>query len=174
MSKYASLDARTELEQIIAEDFKAAFEKRGFTVKHNGGLTHAPAGVPDIEMFDSNYHFNIEVTKRVGSQQDGEFNSIRDHLNTVKNNNNQKNVYCIFISPSTSQRMIDSIKDHNRQRVIEGKPDMKILPLSFEILKLYLERLAKSEADLYPISSLIDLFLNFNNFVDNLRIKKLL
>ena len=80
-------------------------------------------------------------------------------------------VYCIFISPSTSQRMIDSIKDHNRQRVIEGKPDMKILPLSFETLELYLERLAKSEADLYPISSLIDLFLNFNNFVDDLRIK---
>ena len=174
MSKYASLDARTELEQTVAEDFKAAFEKRGFTVKHNGGVTHAPAGVPDIEMFDANFNFNIEVTKRVGAQQDGEFNSIRDHLNSFKNNNTQKNVYCIFISPNTSQRMIDSIKDHNRQRVIEGNPDLKILPLSFETLELYLERLAKSEADLYPISSLINLFSNFNSFVDDLRIKKLL
>jgi aspartate/glutamate racemase len=94
-------------------------------------------------MFDANYHFNIEVTKRVGAQQDGEFNSIRDHLNTFKNNNTQKNVYCIFISPNTSQRMIDSIKDHNRQRVIEGNPDLKILPLSFETLELVFRALSK-------------------------------
>ena len=174
MSKYDSLDERNEIEQQITQDLKSAFEKRGFTVRHNGGVSHAPAGTPDIEMFNGSLHFLVEVTKRVGAQQDAEYNSIRDHLNTTKNNNARKNVYCVFVSPKTSHRMIDSIKDHNRQRESERKSDMKILPLSFESLELYLERLATSEAVLYPVDSFVSVFTKFNNFIDDLRVKKIL
>lgn len=45
MSKYDELDARKELEQETTKDLKIAFEKRGFTVKHNGTANgHAMGG----------------------------------------------------------------------------------------------------------------------------------
>lgn len=175
MSKYDNLDARKELEQRICQDIKIAFKKRGFEVRHNGtGETHAPAGLPDIEVWNDKYHLTFEVTKSKGAQQDRELNSIRDHLNTVKNQNPSKECYCVFVSPETSQRMLDGIKDHNRQRDAEGKKDLKILPLSFSTLEMYLTKLSGSHADLYPVKNFIEVFGHYNEFVDDLRIKKLL
>jgi len=175
MSRYDNLDARTELEQVIFQYIKNAFEKRGFQVKHNGtSESHAPAGLPDIELWNDRYHITFEITKTKGAQQDRELNSIRDHLNKIKNQSPPKECYCVFVSPETSQRMLDGIKDHNRQRDAEGKRDLKILPLSFSTLELYLTQLIESEASLYPIENLIDVFKEYNEFIDDLRIKKLL
>jgi len=175
MSKYDELDARTELEQTIAQDLKAAFKKRGFQIKHNGTTTSsAPGGVPDIEVWDSNTTITFEVTKRKGAQQDSELNSIRDHLQRTKANNPNKQCFCVFVSPETAYRMIEGIRDYNRQRASEGKADLKILPLCFDTLELYLNRLIESDAALYPVSDFLKVFEHFNDFVDDLRIKKLI
>ena len=115
MSKYNNLDARIELEQTIFQDIKNAFEKRGFQVRHNGTSgSHAPAGLPDIEIWNDKYHINVEVTKSKGAQQDRELNSISDHLNQIKNQFPNKKCYCIFVSPETPKRMLDGIKAYNR------------------------------------------------------------
>ncbi|MBD1224030.1 N-6 DNA methylase [Virgibacillus halodenitrificans] len=174
MSKYLSLDPRVELEQILTIDLKNAFEKRGFEVLHNGGASHAPAGRSDIELFSTSVHISVEAAKRFGAQQDGEFNSIKEHLQEIKIKHSEKDCYCIFVTPSTSKRMIDSIRDFNRQRAQEGKTDMKILPLNFEIMEYYLTKLAESEKELYPIDDLMKVFELHNDYVDDLRIKKLI
>ncbi|MGG2059668.1 N-6 DNA methylase [Priestia megaterium] len=174
MSKYVVLDARLELEQEISLDLKSAFEKRGYEVKHNGDVSHAPPGYSDIELFNSSLHINVEVAKRYGAQQDGEYNSIKEHLQKVKEANSHKNCFCIFVTPETSKRMIDSIRDFNRQRTQEGKFDMKILPINFETLELYLQRLSESDSTLYPLEDLIKIFAFHNEFVDDLRVRKLI
>lgn len=175
MSKYDDLDARTELEQTIAADLSAGLGKRGFQVRHNGTDTsHAPSGKPDIVARNGNVIFTFETTKSKGAAQDRELNSIRDHLNEVKAANAGKRCFCIFIAPETSRRMLDGVSDHNNQRASEELPDMRILPLCFETLELYLTRLIESEADLYPVADFLRLFSHHAQFVDDLRIKKLL
>lgn len=175
MSKYNNLDARIELEQTIFQDIKNAFEKRGFQVRHNGTSgSHAPAGLPDIEIWNDKYHINVEVTKSKGAQQDRELNSISDHLNQIKNQFPNKKCYCIFVSPETPKRMLDGIKAYNRLKDAEEQQDLKILPLAFDTFEIYLTKLIESVADLYPITDLIGIFNEYNEFIDDLRIKKLL
>lgn len=175
MSKYDHLDARHHLEQTIAADLKTALEKRGFTVIHNGSDgSHAPAGEPDIVVSNRQVVITIEATKSKGAAQDRELNSIRDHLNQAKENSGNKRCYCVFASPETSARMIDGIRDHNIQRANESKADLKILPLCFESLELWTTRLKESEAELYPVSNFLELFKRHTEFIDDLRIRKLL
>ena len=42
----------------------------------------------------------------------------------MKSANKGKKCYCVFVSPETSQRMIDGIRDHNQQRASEKKDDL--------------------------------------------------
>ena len=175
MSKYDYLDARTELEQIITKDLQDALSKRGFTVVHHGTEeSHAPGGHPDIEFFNAKYAFTVEVTKLKKSSQDREFQSIRDHLNGLKERNSSKQCFCLFVSPETSQRTIDSFKDYNQQRQSERKKDLKLVPLNFETLELWLTKLRESESALYPIDHFVKLFDQHNEFIDDLRVRKLL
>src|SRR5205823_6078543 len=123
-------------------------EKRKFAVTHNGqGSSHAPAGVPDVVAVNRHTVITFESTKSRGAAQDRELNSIREHLNGVKEQNPNKKCFCVFLSEETSERMLDGIRDHNQQRAAEGKPDLKILPLSFDALELWVDRLRESEAD---------------------------
>lgn len=175
MSKYESLDARTGLEQTIAVDLRDGLEKRGFQVTHSGTRdSHAIAGKPDIEVKNSTYLITFEVTTCKGAAQDREFQSIRDHLKEVKEHNQNKKCFCVFVSPITSTRTLDSIRDHNQQRVTENRADMRILPLSFENLELWITRLKQSVADLFPISDFLKLFEQHSEFIDDLRVRKLL
>lgn len=175
MSKYDSLDARIELEQSITADLKAALEKRGFTVTHNGTKdSHAAGGKPDIELSNRTYVITLEATKSKSSSQDREFQSIRDHLNEVKAQNPKKKCFCVFVSPVTSARTLDSIRDHNQQRANEGKADMRIMPLAFDALELWATRLKESVADLYPVSDFLRVFEQHAEFIDDLRVRKLL
>lgn len=175
MSKYDSLDARTELEQIITADLRDALEKRGFTVVHNGTKdSHAPGGKPDIIVSNRKYTITFEPTKSKGSSQDREFQPIRDHLNDVKAQNQNKKCFCVFASPTTSARTLDSIRDHNQQRANEGKADMRIMPLAYDTLELWVTRLKESEADLYPLKDFLRVFEQHTEFIDDLRIRKLL
>ena len=85
MTKYDGLNAYTELEQAVAQDLSVAFSKRGFTIKHNGTTDKpAKARIPDIEMWNTNLHINVEVTKTTRSSADREMLAIADHLVTSK------------------------------------------------------------------------------------------
>lgn len=175
MSKYDALDARTQLEQTITADLKLALEKRRVMVVHNGTPeSHAPPGLPDIEASNQQAVLTFEVTKSKGAAQDRELNSIRDHLNQIKSDNPSKHCHCVFVSPETSSRMLDGIRDHNQQRASEGRPDLRILPLCFDTLELWVMRLRESEADLYPLADFLNLFQYHTEFIDDLRIHKLL
>lgn len=175
MSKYDSLDARTELEQTITADLKAALEKRGFTVKHNGTKdSHTSGGKPDIEVSNRTSVITFEVTKSKSSAQDREFQSIRDHLNGVKTQNQKKKCFCVFVSPVTSARTLDSIRDYNQQRVNERKADTRIMPLAFDALELWTTRLKESVADLCPVSDFLKIFEQHTEFIDDLRVRKLI
>ncbi len=175
MSKYDELDAYTELEQSVAEDLDRALAKRGFTVTHNGtSETHAPGGRPDIIAESEELVLLFEVTKRKKSQQDDEFQRIRDHLVKTKERSGGRHCFCVFSSPETAMRTIDSIRDFNLQRDAEGAEDMKILPLVFETLELWCEKLTASEKDLYPIPNLLKVFQRYDEYADDLRVRKLL
>lgn len=175
MSKYDLLDARTELEQNITVDLTASLNKRGFSVIHNGTKnSHAPGGKADIEASNKSYVITFEVTKSKGSSQDREFQSIRDHLIDVKKQNPKKKCFCVFVSPTTSARTLDSIRDQNQQRANEGKMDMRIAPLAFDALELWVTRLKESVKDLYPVNEFMKIFEQHREFIDDMRIRKLL
>lgn len=173
MSKYDSLDARNELEQIITTDLNNAFQKRGLTAEHQGETgSHAPAGAPDIIIANGTLRITVECTKSKGAAQDREFNSIRDHLQQIKNDDPSKNCFCIFTSPETSQRMLDSIKEHNLIR--KDDPDLKIFPICFNSLELILKKFSEAVPDLYPVDKFTAIFNQHTEFIDDQRIKKLL
>jgi type I restriction-modification system DNA methylase subunit len=175
MTKYDNLDARTELEQVITADFVKALTKRGFMVTHNGSKTNcAPGGLTDIQAISEKIIINIEVTKLKKSSQDREFQSIRDHLMNTKTEKQKHKCFCLFIAPETSQRTIDSIKDHNNQREKEGKPDMRILPMDFMTCEILTKKLIEAEASVYSIDSFIYCFKQHQSFIDDLRIRKLI
>lgn len=171
MRDYSVLDARTELEQYLTIDLKLAFEKFNFEVIHNGGDSHAPGGVADIEMFNEEFHFNIEVTKLKKSNADREFPAIRDHL-LKTSENSEKKCFCIYISPETPIRLIDNIKEFNNNR--RDINDIKILPLSFENTNIVLSKFSENAIDVFPFNNLINVFNRFYDFDDDQRIKKVL
>ncbi len=175
MTKYDNLDARTELEQTIAVDFSKALKKRDYDVKHNGSKNNsAPGGITDIQAGSNNIIINIEVTKLKKSSQDREFQSIRDHLIKTKEENQKHKCFCLFISPETSQRTIDSIKDYNNQRERDGKLDMRIMPLDFFTCEILTKKLTESEASVYDFNNFIKCFSEHKSFIDDLRIRKLI
>ena len=147
MSKYDDLNPHDELEGALAADFASAADKRGFSTLHNATTAgHAPAGLPDITSAGPQVFLTIEATQSKGAAQDRELNSIRDHLYEAKNAHPTNACHCLFVSPHTSKRMLDGIRDHNQQRSAEGTADLKILPLSFETFELWTQRLRESEA----------------------------
>ena len=173
MTKYSNLDARKELEQAISEDLKQAFEKRGFTVKHNGTRdTHAPAGKPDIEIWNDAIHFNVEVTKSAKSSQDREWQSIKDHFEETKRSHTTKKCFVWFYSPETYYRTLNSIKDWNFAHKTEA--DQKFMPLSFSNLELLTKKLTESPKEQYTETEIIGLFENFVQFIDDENILRLL
>ena len=172
MTKYDNLDARRELEQEVTKDLKSCFEKRGFEVKHNGTPeSHAPAGKPDIEIFNNRIHINVEVTKTKKSNADREFLSIKDHLTNTKNENSQKKCFIFYVSPETHYRMINAIKDNNILN--ENKEDMKIIPICFKTFELFIEKLKISHKEQNPIEKILSLFNRYIEFVDDERILRI-
>ena len=175
MSDYISLNPHTQLEQVIAYDLQTALEKRGFSVFHNGASnSHAPGGKPDIVVFNKDYVLIVEVTKSKSAAQDREFQSIRSHLKKVKVENPEKQCFCVFVSPKTSNRTFDSIYDHNQQRDSEGKKDMKIIPLSFNSFEVWVTRLIENAGDQYPVMDFIKIAEQHNKFIDDFSVFKIL
>jgi len=172
MSKYDPLDARLELEQTITKDLKSALKKRGFKVKHNGTSTsHAPGGVPDIEMWDENYHINFEATKRKKSSAEGEFIAMKTHLEEAKRDNPTKKCFVIYVSPETHYRMINTIRDYDISK--KDTKDMKIMPICFSTFEMLMDKLIKSPKELYEKGELVSLFASYKDFINDERILKI-
>lgn len=175
MSRYIFLNSHTQLEQTITDDLKSALEKRGFTLIHNGASdSHAPGGKPDIVAFDEVHVLTFEITKSKSAGQDREFHPIRSHLKDIKAQNPEKQCFCIFVSPKTSERTLESIHDHNYQRASEGKTDMKILPLAFNAFELWVIRLKENPGHNYPVKDFISIFEKYPEFTDDSHIFRLL
>lgn len=166
MTKYDSLDPRTELEQAITEDLKRALEKRGLNVQHNGTAEHNALGnVPDIIVYNDSVHINVEVTKTVKSGQDGEWQSIKDHFEESKKTFHTKKCYLWFISPETYYRTTNSIKDWNFAH--KDEKDQKFLAICFPTFELLMKKLTEATKEQYTSSQLLGLFDNFVQFIDD-------
>jgi len=170
---YRQLNPKTELEQTITRVLKAALSKRGFEVKHNGTeITNAPGGVPDIEIWDDNYHINIEATQTVKASADREYLAIKDHLEAVKSKNPNKKCYVWYISPETHYRMANAIREYDLSN--RDKEDMKIMPLCFPNFELLTDKLIHTIKDEYSKDDIIRLFSDYLSFVDDERVMKVL
>ena len=100
VSRYDQLDARTQLEQVIATELDRALKKRGFTIEHQGTETNnAPGLSPDIIAENDTVRFNVEVTKTTKASSDREYPAIKDHLEKAKQDRPRKKCFVIFISP---------------------------------------------------------------------------
>lgn len=173
MSKYDNLDARVSLEQEITDDLKRALEKRGFEVRHNGTHTsHAPRDRPDMEVWNSIYHINVEVTKTVKAGSDREFLSIKDHLDKIKEQYPRKRCFVLYISPETHYRMLNAMREHNVTR--HEEKDMKMFPMSFFVFETLIEKLKGSPKEQYTAEQLMSLFDNYLDFVSDEKIAILL
>jgi len=172
MSKYDNLNPRTELEQVITNDLKRALEKRDFQVKHNGTpISHATGNKPDIEIWDDEYFICVEVTKRNKSAQDGEYQSIKDHLVQAQKSSKKK-CFCVFISPETYHRTFSSIRDSNR--INSKRKDLKILPLSFAAFELFITKLIERPKNFYPKHEILQLFSRTEEYIDDEAVLRLL
>lgn len=173
MTKYDSLDARRELEQIITEDLRRALKKRGFSVQHSGTRTQpAPAGKPDIVVFDQGTHINVEVTKTTKSSADREFLSIKDHLQKSKRLDSKKKCFAIYVSPETHYRMMNACRDFSILN--EDKKDLKMMPICFENFELFVTKLIQTHKEKYPKKEILSLFDEYRQFVDDERILSIL
>ncbi len=157
MSKYDYLNARTELEQKITNDLKGALEKRGFCVKHNGTTTSsAPGNKPDIEAWGNRIHICVEASKTKRSQSDREYLAIKDHLKKIKEENQTKKCFLLYVSPETHYRLFNAVKEHNF--INRGKTDLKMLPVNFETFELFISKLTFSPKEQYTKNDIVGLF----------------
>lgn len=169
MTKYDNLDPRQELEQTIAKDLRRALEKRGFTVQHNGTRDgNAPAGKPDIVVYDNNTHINVEATKTTKSRADREFLSIKDHLQKSKRLHSAKKCFAVYVSPGTHYRMMNAC--HDFSILNKSKEDLKMMPLCFENFEIFITKLIESHKERYTKKEILSLFNEYRQFVDDERI----
>ena len=167
----SKLDAKTELEQTLTAELAKALQKRGFEVKHNGTATsNAPGGVPDIEVWDDHYQINVEATKTTKSSADREYLAIKDHLEKTKASQPGKKCFVWYVSPETHYRMINAIREFNITN--KAEPDLKMMPLSFSNLQLFLDKLIHSTQDEYMKDQVMSLFSHYLSFVDDERVLK--
>lgn len=166
MTKYDTLDPRTELEQAITSDLRRALEKRGFHVQHNGSRDAcAPAGKSDIEIWNSSVHINVEITKCVKSSQDHEWQSIKDHFEETKRSHSTIDCFLWFVSPETYYRTINSMKDWNFAH--KDDLDQKFMPMCFSTLELFCRKLTESPKETYIQNQILGLFDDFVQFIDD-------
>lgn len=175
-SRYDDLNAHRELEQVIAADLRRALEPRGCIVRHNGRATSpAPGGRADIEIEDTAGRrlILVEVTRRRGSQADGEFPAIKDHLDQAVAAGGYDDYGLLYVSPRTSARMSSNIREtYDRAREREGRPG-RIVALDFTGLQMLVDRLIQSDPSLYPAARLGDLLARWEEATDDARAKQL-
>jgi len=143
----------TELEIETAKLLSFGFWKRGFSVKHNGNMKKkSPGGKTDIEVFNNNYHLNVEVTKTTKSQADREFNSVKAHLQEAYKKNSNKKCFCLYISPETFKRNMDSFALFNKEE------NLRIFPMDFITFNYFITYLIENDERYFNEKDLERLF----------------
>lgn len=140
-SRYLELEP-SQLEKAVADDLKAALEKRGVRVEHDG-----KPGRPDIILESDGFAVVVEVAKRRGASAASEFPAVRDHREQVKAELG-KPTFLLFSCIKTPQRFIRSAQDYNRTMEKEPQPG-RVLFLNLDDLARVLFTLESSSADLY-------------------------
>jgi hypothetical protein len=142
-----------ELEIETTKLLKLGFERRDFTVIHNGEMKKTtPGGKPDIEFFNDKFHVTVEVTKTKKSQADREFNPIKAHLLNCIDKYKTKKCFCIYISPETFKRNMDSFSLFNRDR------NEKIIPMNFTTFNFFIQYLIEHDKRYFNTLELENLF----------------
>lgn len=169
VSRYDSLDPRTQLEQTITDELTRALTKRQFKIVHQGTATSNAAGDrPDIIIENGTVRINVEVTQTTKSSADREFLPVKDHLEKAKRLNSAKKCYAIYVSPETHHRMINAIRDYNILN--KDTDDLKIAPICFSTLQLLIDKLITSPSEIYPKKEILSMFQDYKLFVDDARV----
>jgi type I restriction-modification system DNA methylase subunit len=166
---YSNLNPRTQLEQQVAEDLKAALESRGALIIHHGtSASHAPASAPcDISVIygdsDPRHAVMVEVAQRPDAT---EFQSIVSHLDAwVASRPEQTNL--LYSGRSTSARMARLIRNENERRQTKGLRG-RIIFVKLDDLHAFLERWAALPAAEVLVSGLDAVFARWSDCKDDL------
>jgi hypothetical protein len=141
-----------ELETETAKLLEFGFGRRGFNVEHLGQGKTTPRGKPDIIVYNKKYHINVEVTKTTKSQADREFNSIKEHLQDSATKNKTKKCYCLYVSPETFKRNMDSFSLFNKSN------ELKIVPMDFITFNHFIKYVIENDERYFSVKDLIKLF----------------
>lgn len=166
---YRTLDPRTELEQTVTADLKAALDKRGAAVQHHGKPGyHAPASAPcdiSVEFGPASRRrtLMIEVAQRTEAS---EFQSIVSHLDAWVANRGAK-VDLLYSGRATSARMARLVRNENERRSANKLPG-RIVFIKLDDLEAFLARWKGLPAAEAPISSLANVFERHAECVDDL------
>lgn len=167
---YRALDPRTQLEQAVAADLKAAIEKRGCEITHYGtAAAPAPATAPcDISIAfgpkGKRRTVMVEVAQRVNAS---EFESIVSHLDAWAATRGRA-VDLIYSGRSTSARMARLVRNENERRAAKKLPG-RIVFIKLDDLEEFLQRWTSLPADESPIDALARVFERAEECVDDLR-----
>lgn len=105
-------------------------------------LNDAKSGCEDLYFQFENYNLIVEVTYTESSRQDSaERYSVREHLvKRVKENENNKDVYALFIAPSLDLNTLQAFNMSYFLKEIEYS-NLKIVPLTVEQYSLIFEKI---------------------------------
>ena len=166
---YRSLDPRTELEQTVTADLKAALDKRGATVTHYGKpASHAPASAPcDIAIeYGKGSHrraIMVEVAQRTEAS---EFQSIVSHLEVWIATRGPA-VNLLYSGRATSARMARLVRNENERRAALGLAG-RIIFVKLDDLEAFMERWRSLPASEAPVDRLDQVFARFADCKDDL------
>lgn len=166
---YRTLDPRTELEQTVTADFKAALEKRGCSVTHYGTpASPAPASAPcDLSVEygpkTARRTIMVEVAQRVDAS---ELQSLIAHLDSWLENRGSE-VDLLYSGRSTSARMARLVRNENDRRKSLKIPG-RIIFIKLDDLESFLTRWKGLPAEEAPAKALSELFNRFRECIDDL------
>lgn len=134
-----------QFEKLITESFKIINDeiliKPNYPVDDEGEpINHSPKNKPDIECYYENFKAICEVTLNTSKLQwvlEGQ--PIMRHLRDFENQNNNDNVFCIFIAPKVN---VDTYSQFwiSVKYEYDGKPQ-KIVPMTTHQFSLLLKAL---------------------------------
>jgi predicted RNA methylase len=159
-SRYLSCTPQA-LEQVVAQDFKEALEKRGAAVKHDG-----KSGRPDIIVEGPDFAVVVEIALRSGADAASEYLAIRAHRDLVEFETG-KPTHLLFSCIGTPARIIRAIREENAARTVAGRKG-RVLFLDLPSLELVLARLKESSSDLYPLGRWTAWFAGWESMADDI------
>jgi len=145
------------LEFEASKLLREVFKDRGLAVRHNGtSSTHAPAGRPDIELFNDDVHINVETTKLIRvAQANQEATPVAAHLDDVAQANPGKAAFALFVSPTTFERTVDLF--HHYNHTYAGRDDRKIAFMDFSTFNILMDWLVGPNGTAFRVVDLCNM-----------------